>query len=277
MGKNKPKAAKPPQVAGKKASGTSLGYVAALAVVVVAVGVAVFWSGGTAPAPQEVAPHAQQQGAADSAQQRTPPKEIPPQKQPQTAKQQQQKAPTKASTPVEQATRVDQMPECARWAEAGECDKNPAFMGASCQASCPHLEQPAAATTQAKAADSRYTKAVDWATPKLAPELALAQAETDAKGPMTMPRSCIDARDDCAKLARWNLSACGEAPFMLTDCAKTCGTCHHAKLISQVTDECKDTHEQCANWAAAGECEANRRFMLNGCSVACGVCEQKKL
>jgi len=64
---------------------------------------------------------------------------------------------------------------------------------------------------------------------------------------------------------------------MLTECARTCGTCHHGKLIGQVTDVCADSHEQCANWAAMGECEANKRFMLSGCSVACGVCEEKRV
>ena len=69
--------------------------------------------------------------------------------------------------------------------------------------------------------------------------------------------------------------ATGMAEFMLRECPMTCRTCSHADLIGGLA-ECKDSHEQCNNWAASGECDANRRFMLSGCSKACDVCAPKK-
>ena len=44
----------------------------------------------------------------------------------------------------------------------------------------------------------------------------------------------IALRRDCAMLARHNLSGCGEAPVMLTDCRKTCRLCRHARVVEEV-------------------------------------------
>ena len=264
MGKTK--ASKPPSAMKKgKGESSTWWYVCAAAVLLVAVAVAFGWSRPPLP-PREPATKPIPKETSTKA----PPKQKAP---PRT-----QKAP-----PREEASkRVDQMPECVQWAELGECDKNPDFMRNSCQASCPHLEiaeVPASAQSDAKAAKAskKMTKDVAWPKPELPPDLAQAQLETDRAGVTTLGHGCTDARSDCETLARWNLSACGEAPFMLTECSRTCGTCHYGKLISQVTEACKDSHDQCANWASMGECENNKRFMLNGCSVSCGVCEEKKV
>ena len=91
-----------------------------------------------------------------------------------------------------------------------------------------------------------------------------------------MGAGCEDLRPDCRELARGNLSACGEAEFLLTECPKTCRTCGHRQLIDGLYD-CQDTKPECAKWAAAGECENNRRFMLSGCSASCDVCQSKKV
>lgn len=172
-----------------------------------------------------------------------------------------------------EAGREDLLPACPAWAYAGECEKNPQFMATSCLASCPDLQAPEAVTEP-----NDIPLDAAWPIPELRLELAKAQEEVNANPPWTLPGgACKDARKDCAQLALGNLSACGEAPFMLTECRKTCGTCHHGKLIGEVVGECKDTHEQCGEWARSGECHANRRFMLNGCSQACEVCEAKKM
>jgi len=109
-------------------------------------------------------------------------------------------------------------------------------------------------------------------------DLLQAQHEADALTTYFDPTSrvCVDERDDCAELARANLSACGMAPFMLGQCIKTCGACHYKKLIGDVLAKCEDQHAQCEQWATLGECEANKRFMLSGCSASCGVCGAKK-
>jgi prolyl 4-hydroxylase len=46
---------------------------------------------------------------------------------------------------------------------------------------------------------------------------------------------------------------------------------------------CRDMHEQCTRWAAAGECEQNPRYMVGSaqraglCRRACGACSEADL
>merc|ERR1719189_2943579 len=35
---------------------------------------------------------------------------------------------------------------------------------------------------------------------------------------------------------------------------------------------CTDENQNCGNWAASGECEANPAYMLVNCPLSCGVC-----
>ena len=198
-----------------------------------------------------------------------------------------QEAPPRRKPPVKPDAVDDGLKDgnalCETWAASGECENNPVYMAEECEKSCAG-KVPAAASNQPKkptatkaAVAKKGLPQVDWTQPELPAELAAAQAEADAR-PTQLAISrggCTDARPDCAELARWNLSACGEAEFMLRECPKTCRTCAYGELVGGLTD-CKDTHEQCANWARSGECEANRRFMLSGCSKACKVCEAKR-
>ncbi|EOD10187.1 hypothetical protein EMIHUDRAFT_452705 [Emiliania huxleyi CCMP1516] len=102
---------------------------------------------------------------------------------------------------AEQASGGDEHPACGEWAASGECERNPAYMGKA------------------------QRVPVDWSLPELPPDLATAQRESDEAPPRAAggarPR-CVDERPDCASLARANLSACGEAAFMLQRCAATC-------------------------------------------------------
>jgi len=181
----------------------------------------------------------------------------------------------------------DERPECRQWAAQGECTRNSVYMAGACARSCAGRLPDPASGGKAAAAAAREVKSVkvDWTEPVLEPALAAAQRETDARyeqgeGDLTSRQSewrrCEDVRPDCKELARGNLSACGEAEFMLTECRKTCRTCNNTPLISGLY-ECKDTNDGCPVWARSGECENNRRFMLSGCSVSCNVCQEKKV
>ena len=185
---------------------------------------------------------------------------------------------------------VDKDDNCPAWAASGECEKNSGYMADACARSCAgQLGQQQRGGQQQQQQQRGTAKkevksiAVDWSPPTLPAELAAAQAEADAEreatrakygGRMWPGQACEDMRPDCATLARWNLSACGESEVMLTRCPRTCRTCHYHDLVAGIS-ECADTHEQCASWARSGECEKNRRFMLSGCSKSCGVCESK--
>ena len=86
---------------------------------------------------------------------------------------------------------------------------------------------------------------------------------------------CVDTADDCASMARSNLTGCAENPRLLQQCASTCGTCQYRSLVDEAT-VCADTNEACESWAAAGECEANPRYMLQACTTSCKTCEAKQ-
>ena len=120
----------------------------------------------------------------------------------------------------------DKHSNCALWAAAGECTNNPAYMGSDCAASCrgrlPEQSAPAVAGGDAQLEGASLEPEPDglaslWPAPQLAPDLERAQAESDALGPRPESRilhgaaACVDLRDDCASLARHNLSGCGEA------------------------------------------------------------------
>ncbi len=36
--------------------------------------------------------------------------------------------------------------------------------------------------------------------------------------------------------------------------------------------DCEDYHPSCREWAAEGECAANRDYMVGACRLACKVC-----
>jgi len=62
-----------------------------------------------------------------------------------------------------------------------------------------------------------------------------------------------------------NESACvNNANFMMSECATSCGLCHH---------ECVDSKKECAGFAALGECDANPLYMNIHCPVSCGTCK----
>jgi len=39
-------------------------------------------------------------------------------------------------------------------------------------------------------------------------------------------------------------------------------------------DRCRNYHENCASWAAAGECESNYDYMWDKCAPVCQCCEE---
>ena len=98
----------------------------------------------------------------------------------------------------------------------------------------------------------------------------LAQADTESSMvPFDVGSPCVDTRSDCAALARANLSACGEAPVMLSQCTATCKACGYKKLLDEVLCECRDTHNECQQASASnrpGRLVWWRRRLVGACS-----------
>merc|ERR1719188_2384085 len=76
---------------------------------------------------------------------------------------------------------------------------------------------------------------------------------------------------------------------MLENCAASCNSCPQPPTPAptsaptpaptpqptpapQPTPSCSDLNQNCGNWAASGECEANPSYMLESCAASCGVC-----
>ena len=241
MGKHKKEQAK----AAAKASDSSRLYIAAAVVVAVlgavAAGVMDFSAAQPENAPAAVMerPPPVERATAKSKAQSSDPADVGTQ----PAKAAQEKAAAKAAEEKAKAEKAraeeaaaakaaaadgkrDKHSNCALWAAAGECTNNPAYMGSDCAASCrgllPEQSESAVAGGDAQLEGASLEPEPDglaslWPAPQLAPELERAQAESDALGPrpesriLHGPAACVDLRDDCASLARHNLSGCGEA------------------------------------------------------------------
>nr|XP_006819793.1 PREDICTED: zinc metalloproteinase nas-15-like [Saccoglossus kowalevskii] len=72
----------------------------------------------------------------------------------------------------------------------------------------------------------------------------------------------IECKDDNKLCSTW-ANKCDRDPWMQTKCKKTCNLC---------TEDCVDTNERCASWAADGECQANPTYMLENCKQSCAEC-----
>ena len=47
----------------------------------------------------------------------------------------------------------------------------------------------------------------------------------------------------------------------------------HPSSASQA-NACEDSNDNCATWAAIGECQSNPGFMLQNCPVTCKMCAE---
>lgn len=143
---------------------------------------------------------------------------------------------------------------CADWAHHGECERNPAFMWASCAQEC----------------RARHANHSAFCVARI----AVGHCVTDAEGMMNdCPHTCfldtpsqqaltIETPPESSSCAAW--AQAGEcernAPFMLEACALAC---EQIKTMYDASDEA------CEMWALHGECERNSVWMLKACGAAC--------
>eukprot|EP00058_Branchiostoma_floridae_P010495 XP_002595983.1 hypothetical protein BRAFLDRAFT_128083 [Branchiostoma floridae] len=128
---------------------------------------------------------------------------------------------------------------CAGWAADGECDLNPGYMLTNCRLSC-------------------------------------GECTTD----------CADDNADCPGWAADG--ECDNNPgYMLTNCRLSCGECTtglDAVILGAPTTAapiptsypgvpCVDEDQNCAGWAAEGQCQTNRYRMYRTCRATCGICD----
>ncbi|XP_078617928.1 uncharacterized protein LOC144885728 isoform X1 [Branchiostoma floridae x Branchiostoma japonicum] len=134
---------------------------------------------------------------------------------------------------------VDDNASCAGWAADGECDLNPGYMLTNCRLSC-------------------------------------GECTTD----------CVDDNAGCPGWAADG--ECDNNPgYMLTNCRLSCGECTtglDAMILGAPTTAapiptsypgvpCVDEDQNCAGWAAEGQCQTNRYRMYRTCRATCGICD----
>lgn len=92
---------------------------------------------------------------------------------------------------------------------------------------------------------------------------------------------CVDGDSNCKFWAE--SGECSANPgYMLAVCLKACNVCPLpgrgalAGLSNMEAamrrPDCQNGHEECENWATAGECSANPSYMLTNCARACNTC-----
>jgi ShK domain-like len=133
----------------------------------------------------------------------------------------------------------DDRQECVGWANAGECENNPAFMSQNCQLSC-----------------------------------GICTGTGGGGGDTEQPQVCEDKDESCGTWA--NAGECGKNPsYMLANCPKSCDGCPGNEGSSNagvVDPSCEDDRDECQGWANAGECNNNQAFMNQNCKASCGLC-----
>ena len=112
----------------------------------------------------------------------------------------------------------------------------------------------------------------------------LASTEVAAERGPAASEPCVDSSEYSEQCILW--AAAGECsvnrPFMVSACRHSCGCPPLASgALADATDgagdaacEDRDKSGNCAHWAAAGECEANRAFMRLKCASSCHTCDE---
>merc|ERR1719394_1002456 len=57
-----------------------------------------------------------------------------------------------------------------------------------------------------------------------------------------------------------------------TDCGNCGGSPSPQPQPTPSPGPCSDDNQNCGNWAASGQCQANPAYMLENCRLSCGVC-----
>lgn len=135
---------------------------------------------------------------------------------------------------------------------------------------------------------SRPVPAREARGPRVRHERA-AEAGVAEAGPAEAAEQCVDLSEHCAYWAA-NGECASNPPYMLAECAASCGACAGARAradgASDEEDEvlrerrrawpkCKDKAAECPLWARAGECAKNERYMMVQCALSCASCEMQ--
>jgi len=177
--------------------------------------------------------------------------------------------PTPKPTPTGKC--VDDNVSCARWAQSGECKKNPGYMLKSCRKSCKQCTEtkptpkPTPKPTGTCVDDN--TSCPGWAQSgecQKNPGYMLKSCRKSCNQCSTTSSKCVDKNTSCRVWASGGY--CGTRPdYMHKNCAKSCNVC------GTTTSNCKDKNNQCGAWANGGYCSTSS-YVKENCKKACRFC-----
>jgi hypothetical protein len=143
---------------------------------------------------------------------------------------------------------------CDKWAEAGECDRNPVFMHRQCQLACGLCQglDPALLSLSRSGVPSQSTPPPRQAEPFTAQPRDVAGQRAVGGSGGSVPTA---------------LGAASPQPVAGARPADTLGGGRHT-----AGGACVDGDELCSVWFQAGECRLNPSFMTVNCRKSCGEC-----
>ena len=164
---------------------------------------------------------------------------------------------------------MDKNADCARWADAGECDNNPGFMMASCAASC---------SSNRDDAPRAECLLADCANPKYALDRCRSSCYKRLRSNLTddqMGNCWYWGTDgECQANAQWMSSSCARSCRKLVACAGAPESPECAEPFECPLERDRD-EAGCAERARRGECRSgsvwNGDSLLLRCPYSCAV------
>ncbi|KAK3606326.1 hypothetical protein CHS0354_041961 [Potamilus streckersoni] len=168
--------------------------------------------------------------------------------------------------------------QCKSWAQAGECDKNPAWMVPNCQRSCGKCSLSGCINLyndidcDTWAASNECDKNPLWMIPNCRKSCRACDNSIPTQAPTTTPSpdigNCTDKHDafQCKSWAQ--AGECDKNPaWMVPNCQRSCGKCSLSGCINLYNDI------DCDTWAASNECDKNPLWMIPNCRKSCRACD----
>ena len=140
----------------------------------------------------------------------------------------------------------DNDPDCAEWASSSECDTNPTYMLENCRFSC------GACDDYSNEEENTDDEPPQWERSESSARMGVRQV-LDTEG-LEITKREIETAIQLALIYYDDYVANNDG-----------------------IDDCRNTDELCAVWAALGECSLNPNFMDVDCAPLCHSCDESQM
>ncbi|XP_033634858.1 uncharacterized protein LOC117296096 [Asterias rubens] len=154
---------------------------------------------------------------------------------------------------------------CERWAEIGECEKNPQWMRWNCRDSCKTCEDLITGCFDSNSQCPAWANTGECeANPDWMRSNCRKSCQTCDEDFSDDVSGCKDGYDQCPQWAK-DQECDYDLDFMRSNCMRSCGLCNK----DREPKECKDLYVNCTSWAKYGECDSNPVWMRINCCQTC--------